>query len=276
MSLIGGLVLCTFGGLLAFAGVRRLFTAISLYRNDAVPIRNVAGSDAPVEFEGRAESRADEDAFEAPFSGEPALCCEVWMETADQYRTDADGTELLGPEGPERQRHTRQSWLLAESDDARRPFVVRDGGARAVVDPAEATLDIADHMGEAVLTVGAGESLSQEARERLAALDGIDAEFDGSTERWDREDDRVQYREARLEPDAPVHVAGGAVRSTPDQWGSGVTATVGPSDADRFLLSEGTESNVVRENLVQFSTGVTVGLVLVALGLRAAGVGVLP
>ena len=146
MSLVIGLALCAFGSLLAVAGVRRLGTAVSLYRTDAVPLRNVPETDVPVEFEGRAQSPADEPLLEAPFSGDDALCCEVWMETESRHRTDVDGLEVGDAKEPETYRNTEQSQQLAETDGFRRPFIVTDGGARVAVDPANADLDITGHM----------------------------------------------------------------------------------------------------------------------------------
>lgn len=273
MSLLIGLVLCAFGSILVISGVRRLVTAVSLYRNEAIPVRNVAKSEDPVEFDGRAEPRADDGAFEAPFSGEPALCCEVWLETQSQHRTDAEGLELLGPDEPATQRNTRNTWLLAERDEIRRPFVVEEGGSRVELDPAGASLDITGHMGEVVSTVAPGESLPEDVRERLRTLDRMDVGFDCNPETWERENDRVQYREARLEPGDGVHVADGAVESVPEEWGSGISATVGSSGTgEQLRISEGSESTVVRTNVVQFVTGVVIGLVLFGLGLHALGI----
>lgn len=276
MSLIGGLALAAFGGLLTIAGVRRLLTAVSLSRSEAVPVRTVPKSESPVEFDGRSEPRADEGALEAPFSGEESLCCQVWMETASRHRTDTEGLEVGDSKEPADYQNTEQSWLLAERDEFRRSFVVADGGARVVVDPEGADLQLTGHMGETALTVASGESLPDDVRARLESLDQSDLDFDARPETWDSEDDRVKYREARLEPGDPVHVAGGTVESVPDEWGSGIDATVGASEtSDRFLISEGTESSVVRKHLVQFGTGVTVGLALLGLGLhvlRSSGV----
>jgi hypothetical protein len=275
MSVVVGLALCAFGGLLAVAGVRRLGTAVSLSRTDAVSLRDVPRTDGTVEFEGQARSLADEDPLEAPLSGEDALCCAVWMETGDRHRTDVDGAEVLESKEPETYRNTEQSWLLAESDEFEQPFIVADGGARVAVDPANADLDITGHMGETVLTVDSGESLPDDVHERLARLDREGVEFDTAFETWDREDDRVKYREARLEPGDPVHVAGGAVENVPDEWGAEVDATVGGSGTgDRFLISQGTESSVVRKHFIQFITGVVVGTILLVLGISALGVAI--
>jgi hypothetical protein len=275
MSVVVGVALCAFGGLLVVAGVRRLGTAVSLSRTDAVSLRDVPRTDGPVEFEGQARSLADEDPLEAPFSGEDALCCAVWMETEDRHRTDVDGAEVLESKEPETYRNTEQSWLLAESDEFEQPFVVADGGARVAVDPADADLDITGHMGETVLTVDAGESLPDEIHGRLERLDRAGITFDTAVETWNRDDERVKYREARLEPGDPVHVAGGAVTHVPDEWGSNVDATVGaPETDDRFLISQGTESSVVRKHFVQFITGVVAGTILLVLGLSAFGVAI--
>ena len=275
MSVVVGVALCAFGGLLAAAGVRRLGTAVSVYRTDAVPLREIPKTDGSVEFEGRTRSPADEPSLEAPFSGEDVLYCKVWMETEDRHRTDVDGAEVLESKKPETYRNTEQSWLLAESDEFGRPLVVVDGGARVAVDPDEADLDITGHMGETVLTVDAGESLPDEVCGRLERLDRADIAFDTAVETWTRDDDRVKYREARLEPGDPVHVTGGVVTHVPDEWGSDVDAAVGaPETDDRFLISQGTESSVVRKHLVQFITGVVVGTILLVLGSSAFGVAI--
>lgn len=269
MSVLGGLLLSGAGGLLAVAGVRRLLTAVSLSRNEATPLRDVAAAEGPVEFAGEAKPGDEARAFEAPFSGTETLCCTVWMETGDRHRTDVEGLELPGPQDPETYRNTDQAWLLAETDEIRRQFVVEDGGTRVAVDPAGADLDVTDHVGETALTVAAGDSLPDDVRDRLEALHEAETGFDGTPEKWDREDDRVNYREARLEPGTPVHVAGGAVEAVPEEWGSSTAATVGnPGGDTRYLISRGTESGVVRRHLVQFATGVSVGLVLLLLGVH--------
>lgn len=273
MSLLIGGALSALGTLLAVAGVRRGFTAASLYRNEAVPLRRVGKHDGPVEFDGQVELPAGDEGIDAPFSGEPAVCYEVWMQTRTRHHTDVDGAEVLESKEPKRMSNTETAWQLAETDEFRRPFVVRDGGARARVDPTGADLDITGNMGETELTVESGDRLPEDVRNRLAGLDAAGVEFDPDPETWDREEDHVQYREARLEPGDPVHVAGAAVESVPDEWGSEVAATVGDAGADeRFMISRGTESAVVRRNLTQFVTGVAVGGVLLALGLYVAGV----
>lgn len=270
MSVIGGLLLSAFGGLLVVAGIRRLFTAVSVYRNEAIPVRRVAKSEGIVEFDGRVEPLAGEGTFEAPFSGEEALCCEVWMETKRRHRTDTEGLEIGNSKKPDNYRNTESSWLLAETDDIRRPFAVVEGGTRVTVDPDGAALDITGHMGETVLTVEGGDPLPAKVRARLDTLDGAEDEFDGSVKIWDREGDHVKYREARLEPGTPVHVAGATVEHVPDEWGSATDATVSGSDTDRrYLISEGIESDVVRKHFVQFITGTILGSGLLAVGLHA-------
>jgi len=273
MSVLIGGALSVLGVLLAVSGVRRGVTAVSLYRNEAVPVRSVGKRDDPVEFDGRVELPAEDDGVAAPFSGEPAVCCAVWMQTRTRHRTDVEGVEVLESKGPKRKSNTETAWQLVESDGFRRPFVVQDGGARVTVDPADAALDITGHMGETELTVGSGDRLSDDVRDRLAALDRDDAAFDCDPETWDRPDDHVQYREARLAPGDPVHVAGAGVERVPEEWGSGTTATVGDAGAaGRFTISRGTEADVVRRNAIQFTTGTAIGLGLLALGLHAAGV----
>jgi hypothetical protein len=272
MSLIIGGAMCALGGLLLVSGVNRGVTALTLYRNAATPVRKVAQTDGPVEFDGIAEPSADTGGFAAPFSGNDALCYQVWMETRDEYRTDADGVEPLGPEKPEKQDNTRSSSLLAETGELRRPFVVRDGGARVEVDPTDATLNITGHMGETVVTVDTGDALPDEVRNRLLTLDQLDTEFDADHDRWDRPSDRVRYREARLEPGEPVHVADAVVESRPDEWGSGIDASVGgPQDGGPLTISEGTESSVIRQYTIQFATGLVFGTGLLAIGFHVLG-----
>jgi hypothetical protein len=59
MSLIIGGAMCALGGLLLVSGVNRGVTALTLYRNAATPVRKVAQTDGPVEFDGIAEPSAD-------------------------------------------------------------------------------------------------------------------------------------------------------------------------------------------------------------------------
>ncbi len=272
MAALGGLILSAMGGLLIVAGTRRLITAVSVHRNEAIPVRYVAKSEGLVEFDGQAAPLSEYGMFEAPFSGTDALCCEVWMQAKNRHRTDTEGLEVGDSREPENYRNTAQSWLLAETADIRYPFAVVEGGTRVAVDPDGADLDITGHMGETVLTIEPGESLPDAVRERLETLDTAGADFDGSVETWTRIDDRVTYREARVEPGDPIHVSGGTVESGPDEWGSDVAATVGGADADgRFVISEGTESTVIRNHLIQFLTGVVVGLALLGLGLYSGG-----
>ena len=153
--------------------------------------------------------------------------------------------------------NTESALQLAETGEIRRSFVVEDGGGRVAVDPDGADLDITGHMGETVLTVDAGETLPEAVHNRLRTLDELEAEFDGTVETWTRENDRVIYCEARLEPGTSVHVAGATVESVSDEWGSATDASVSASDTDgRFLISEGTESDIVRNHVVQFITGI--------------------
>jgi hypothetical protein len=270
MSLVVGAVFSLVGGLLVVAGVESLVTAVSLHRNDAVPVRAVTKADPPVEFDGTAEARTDDGAFAAPFSGEEALYCDVWIEAKSRHRTDVDGVAVLGGEGPRRPTNTDTSWGLVETADIERRFVVREGGARVVVDPTNADFDVDDgHTGETVLTVGEGETLSEDVRERLAALDDTGVDFDCDPATWDRAEDAVRYSEVRLDPGEPVHVAGAAVQSRPEEWGNPVDATVDAADGERLLVSEGTDSSVVRKHYVQFATGVAVGLGALAIGIQA-------
>lgn len=276
MSVIGGLLVSGLGGLSVLAGIRRLLTAISLHRSHTVPVRDIPTEEGIVEFEGRVEPSIEEETFEAPFSGEEAVCCQVWMQTTDRHRTDTVqvGTHQMEPENYE---NTESALQLAETGEIRRSFVVTDGGARVVVDPDEADLDITGHMGETVLTVESGDSLPTDVCDRLTRLDALDVEFDTDPETWDRESDRVTYREARLAPGNPVHILGGVVKDIPDEWGTGITAIVGAPDSNaRFMINEGTESSVIRKHLIQFATGITVGLLLLTLGLHVLGVSVLP
>jgi hypothetical protein len=277
MSVVGGALVSAFGGLLVLAGVKQLFTAVSVSRSENVPVRNVASRDGLVEFDGRAEAPADEGAFEAPFSGEEALYCDLWMKAKSDHGSGAHSEGIhLGDSEPHDHDDTvnaNDSWGLAESGDVRQAFVVEEGGTRVSVDPEGASFDIEGHMGESVLGVGEDSPLSEEVRDRLARLDEMDPEFDGSLEKWENEDQQVQYREARLEPGDSVHVANGRVESAPDGWGTGVSATVGTPETDEnFMISEGTESSVIWKHLVQFATGTVVGGALLALGLHAAGV----
>ncbi|WP_135821184.1 hypothetical protein [Halostella litorea] len=273
MSVLIGGAMSALGALLAVAGVRRGLTAASLYRNEATPVRRIGQQDGPVEFDGRVELPADDEGVDAPFSGEPAVCYTAWLRTRTRHRTDVEGAEVLESKEPKRMSNTEAAWQLAETDGFRRPFVVRDGGARVRVDPTGADLDITGHMGETELTVESGERLSDDVRDRLAALSDDGVEFDADPETWDRPADHVQYREARLEPGDAVHVAGATVESVPEEWGSGVAATVGDGGTDEgFSVSRGSESDVVRRNAVQFTTGVVIGLALLALGLHTAGV----
>lgn len=269
-----GAVISLVGLFLVVAGVRRLGTAVSMYRSTTTPVREIPQSDDPVEFGGTAEPPTDDETIDAPFSGEPAFCCTVWMETEDLQRTDIEGAEVLESKEPATRSdpETRTNWLLSERDGFRQPFVVRDGGGRVAVDPAGADLDITGHMGSVALTLEPNDSLPDGVRQRLRSLEAADVAFDCDPDTWRRDGERVRFREARLEPGDDVHVAGGAVESVPEEWGSAVNATVGAANGDRYLISKGTESSVVRRHAVQFVTGLAVGGVLLALGLHSMGV----
>ncbi len=258
--LIGG-VMCLLGAGLFVAGLGKLRIGLSLSRTDTTPLREIPQADGPVEFDGTAVSRADEEPFVAPFSGEEALLCQIWVEKAStHYTDDEEGLDVDVSNSPV-DGSPETTWGLAETDDIRREFVVSDGG-RVAVDPTDADLDITGHMGEQVHKIGRGESLSEEVCNRLARLDGD--EFDGSLERWDDGESAVKYREERLEPNDTVHVSNAVVQDTPEEWGSGIEATVGGDTR----ISRGTESEVIRRNLIQFGTGTIVGLGLLGLGVR--------
>lgn len=269
-ELLFGAVACLLGGGLLFNGVRKLRSGVALSRNQTTPLREIPQSEGPVEFDGQVASTADHDAFDAPFSGEPAVCCQFWLEKASRRpATDDEEGLQIETSGEYQVEQTEVTWGLADTAEVRRSFVVTDGGVRVVVDPAEADLDVTGHMGEEVLKVGRGETLSDEVRARLTALD----EFDGALDTWDDEASALEYREARLEPGGSVHVAGGERQSVPDEWGSGIEATVGESDGEQYLISRGTESEVVRRHLVAFVTGTIVGLALLGVGVRAIQIG---
>lgn len=270
-----GVVFSLFGLGLFVAGVRRFFWGISLYRNAAMAVREVPQAEGAVEFDGQVVGPADGEAFEAPFSGEEAFVCQIWMEKMSRFSDDGEA-EIYFDEDHRNPADTEKRWGLAESDEIRQPFAVADGGARVVVEPEEANLDITGHMGEVVHGIEEGESLSEDVTERLAALDERDTNFDSSLETWDDEESAVKYREARLEPQETVHVTGAAVQSVPEEWGSAVDATVAKSDTDdRYMISRGTESDVVRRHFVQFVTGTIIGALLMAVGGRALYLAVL-
>jgi len=69
-------------------------------------------------------------------------------------------------------------------------------------------------------------------------------------------------------------VNGAKVRSVPEEWGSAVDATVEEAETDdRYMISHGTESEVVRRRLIQFVTGTIVGSAILAIGVRALYLG---
>ncbi|MFT4947488.1 MAG: hypothetical protein ACI8TL_001732 [Natronomonas sp.] len=270
-----GAVFSLFGLGLFAAGSRRFFWALSLYRNDAKSVREIAQSEGAVEFDGQVVAPSDSDAFEAPFSGEKAFLCQIWMEKLSRF-SEGGETEIYFDEDHRNPADTEKQWGLADTDEIRQPFAVADGGARVVVDPDEADLDITGHMGAVVHSIEEGESLSEKIRDRLQTLEGTDPDFDAALETWDDEESAVKYREARLEPQETVHVTGAEVRSIPERWGSGIDARVGKSETDdRYMISRGTESAVVRRHFVQFVTGTILGLALLAVGGRALYLAVL-
>lgn len=268
-GLVIGIVFSLFGLGLFVAGIRRFFWGLSLYRNAAQPVRDVPQTEGAVEFDGQVVGAADGEAFEAPFSGEKAFLCQIWMEKMSRFSDDGEA-EIYFDEDHRSTADTEKRWGLAESDEIRQPFAVADGGARVVVKPGEANLDITGHMGEVVHGIEEGESLSEDVRERLKKLEQRETEFDCSLETWDDEESAVKYREARLEPQEAVHVTGAAVQSVPEEWGSAVDATVAKSATDdRYMISHGTESDVVRRHFTQFVTGTIIGGGLLAVGGRA-------
>jgi len=274
-GLLIGVVFSLFGLGLFVAGVRRFFWGLSLYHNDARAVREIPQTEGAVEFDGQALPPGDGDSFEAPFSGEEAVLCQIWMEKMSRFSEDGEA-EIYFDEDHRSPADTEKRWGLVESDEIRQPFAVADGGARVVVDPEEANLDITGHMGEVVHGTEEGESLSEEVTERLEAFDGRANDFDSSLETWDDEESAVKYREARLEPQDTIHVTGAAVQSIPEEWGSAVDATVANSEADdRYMISRGTESEVVRRHFIQFVTGTIVGLGFLGVGGRALYLAVL-
>jgi len=274
-GLLIGVVFSLFGLGLLVAGIRRLFWAQSLYRTDAIPAREVPQSSGAVEFDGTVLPAGDGEGFEAPFSGEQAVLCQIWMEKMSRFAEDGEA-EIYFDKDHRSPMDTEKRWGLADTDEIRQPFAVSEGGARVVVEPDDADLDITEHMGEVVHGIDEGETLSEEIKERLTTLAEMNTDFDGSLETWDDEESNVKYREARLEPHDEVHVTGAAVQSIPEEWGSAVDATVGNSDTDdRYMISRGTESDVIRRHFVQFVTGTLIGLASMGIGGRSLYLAVL-
>jgi hypothetical protein len=270
-SLVIGGVLSVLGVVLVLGGIRRGVRAYSVSQTATTPLRSIPSADGPVAFDGEVRGHPESGAFDAPFSGEPAVYCEVWLAVHDRYRTDVEGLEVGNDDRPATNDAMESSWGLAEHDAIRSEFVVADGGARVAVDPTDAAVDIYGHMGERVLRLDEGEALSGDAKDRLERLAERSDAFDAAVETWDREDARVQYREARIAPGDTVHVADAVVTDTPEAWGADVDATVGAADGNDFLLSDGTEGEVLKQNATQFVTGIVVGGVVLALGLYILG-----
>lgn len=169
-----GAVMFLLGAGLLLAGLGKLRTGLSLYRTDTTPLREVPQADGPVEFDGAAVASAEAGAFTAPFSGEEARLCQLWVEKAStHYTDDEEGLDVDVSNSPV-DGTPETTWGLAETDEIRREFVVSDGG-RVAVDPTDADLDITGHMGEQVHKIGRGERLSEDVRDRLAELDGDDS-----------------------------------------------------------------------------------------------------
>ncbi|WP_254535588.1 E3 ubiquitin ligase family protein [Halomarina litorea] len=209
--------------LVAYAG-RDLFVAYRLSRMDPTPVADLPNVSGPVEIEGRA--LVHEETFESPFTGTPCLACE-WR--VEEERHDDDGTH----------------WVTVASGSEAVPFRVEDDTANVLVYPAGVDLRLAN---ESPIRVDGGKRPPERIQRFIDSNGDVgpeDTSFDIGPLSITTGDDR-RYYESRLDPDEPVYVYGTPVYSpgVGDAVGQ-VNATMEPGDG-RFIVSDTTDSGVVR------------------------------
>ena len=171
-------------------GTRRLRQGYRIFVNDPVGAGEAHLEDGVVEVEGTAKPL--DEVLEGRYTDEPALA-HSWRRERREERTDDEG-------------NTRTSWDTVSRGSDSVPFLVEDATGEVAVDPAGATLSIA------------------ESRVRSAGLFG-------SRVRFGRRDEEYREFEGRIEPGDDVHVYG-QIRSASDGGGPG---------GDRHYIGDGGE-----------------------------------
>lgn len=248
-AILFGVLFVGVGALVAGFGVWEVRNARTIAASDPASIWETVNARGPVEFEGVA---TDHGAFEAPFTGEPAVFCTYRIEERRSKPGSDSGSE----------------WRTVRSGSVAPSFRVADDTGRVEVDPSGATVNIGRQR--RVESVSSGDRLPDETRRRIAALDDELEDRDAIL----AEGTRRRYYEARIEPGDEVHVYGGTTDR--DLEHDGVDATVSPPADGHYRITVGDESDAVssasRSGFYWILGGLFFGLfgigfVLVALGL---------
>lgn len=238
------LLFVAIGVAITAAGLRRVYHAGLMWRNEPVPISDATRTSAPVEFEGTARPLDEGQTVLAPFEGEEALLFTYEVERKERKnRSNSRGS--------------RTTWKTVASGEVTRPFVVEDDSGGVRVDPEEATIAPANEEQKA----STGSALSDRVRLRLSALT---EEFDLDSILPQATSKQRRFTEGHIAPGDQVHVYGAAVEqhSTPrGEMDGRVSNSAGKTV---YRISAGDEATAVRRK----SLG---GLGLIAFGLFVAG-----
>ena len=273
---VAGASLVWTGFYYAAGALTSLRSFVAIRRIDAVDAGDV--DSGPVQVSGTVEPLAE--SLEAPLSGREAVCYELAV--GRTAVADSDSDSPLGPDtdaddssgssrsgtaagtggfGKARLEETRPI------DEARTPFLLADETGRVAVDPADATLHVAEaEMETATVVVPADERPSGSFRTHLL----------GETD-YEPTDHRETYREATVEPGDELTVIGVArtdgssetEESDPDGRDGASLPTIdggGDGTASEFIVAPGCERRVDR----RFRRTVA-GCVFAAVGLSGSG-----
>lgn len=224
-------------------GLREGLVGYRLHATDPTPIADLANVSGPVEVTGTARIR--DGTVEAPLTGTPCLAYE-WRVT--ERRRDGDGDT---------------TWTTVASGDSSVPFLVDDGVASVLVDPANADLRLAEAR---EFRVGSGERPPEAVRafvEREPDVDSGYREF--SVGPFDLSSGNARrYTESRLDPGEPVYVYGTTTYAPGESREAGqVNARV--EGGRPFVVADGTESEATRRVLLRAIGFVAFGLLWLGL-----------
>lgn len=219
-------------------GLREGLVGYRLHATDPTPIADLANVSGPVEVTGTARPR--DGTIEAPLTGTPCLAY-GWRVT--ERRRDGDGDT---------------TWTTVASGNSSVPFLVDDGVASVLVDPANADLRLAEAR---EIRVGGGERPPEAVRSFVEREPDVGPEYrEFSVGPFDLSSGNARrYAESRLDPDEPVYVYGTTTYAPGESREAGqVNARI--EGGRPFVVADGTESEATRRVLLRAGGLVAFGL----------------